>query len=120
MLKPTILAFSLSLAFGCGTAPRPTLSTGQPFSIVSEQADPSTSTLTLTIRVTGPATQTNVKAAADAAITARKADYRHILIKSYTEDMDTNGTPFAVSKLEEEEVTHRFNSLAETQKIPTH
>jgi hypothetical protein len=120
MLKTTILALILSLAPGCGTAPAPKLSNSQLFSVILEQADTSTSSLTMTIKVSGPATQTNVKAAAEAAIAARKNEYRHILIKSYTEDLETSGVPFAVSKLEEGEVTHRFNSLAETQKIPTH
>jgi len=120
MLRTITVAFVLSLASGCGTAPAPKISNSQVFSVISELADTSTSSLTLTIKVSGPATQTNVKAAAEAAIAARKNEYRHILIKSYTEDLETSGVPFAVSKFEGEEVTHRFNSLAETQKIPTH
>jgi hypothetical protein len=120
MLKTTFLSLILSLVLGCDTAPRPTLSKGQPFSIVSEQADQPASSLTMIIKVSGPATQTNVKSAAESAIAARKTEYRHILIKSYTEDMETSGVPFAISKLEEGQMTHRFNSLAETEKIQTH
>lgn len=120
MLKTAIIAlFLLSLA-GCGTVPAPTRSNAQPFSVISEQADPAASSLTLLIKVSGPATQPNVKSIVESIIANRKDEYRHILVTSYVEGTAASDAPFAISRLEDGAVTHRFNSIAENQKIPTH
>lgn len=120
MLKTATIAFYLLIVVACGTAPPPTRSNAQPFSIISEQADPAASSLTLLIKVSGPATEANVKTIAESVIAGRKGDYRHILVKSYTEGTNASDVPFAVSRLEDGAVTHRFNSMVETQRIPTH
>ena len=119
MLKTAIIVFFLLSFTACDTAPAPTRS-DEPFSIMSEQADPLAGTLTLLIKVSGPATQQNVKSIVDSIIANRKADYRHILVKSYTLGMSANDAPFAISRLEDGSITHRFNSTAESQKIQTH
>lgn len=119
MPKAAIIVLFLMLA-GCDSAPPPSRSDAQPFSVISEQADRVASNLTLVIRVSGPATQSNVKSVVESIFTKRKGDFRHILIKSYTEGMAEKDAPFAISRLEGDAVTHRFNSTAETQKIPTH
>jgi hypothetical protein len=120
MLKTAIIVLSLLFVTACGTAPAPTRSNAQPFSVISEQADPAASTLTLLIRVSGPAAQPNVKSIVESIIANRKGEYRHILVKSYTEGMAASDVPFAISRLEGEAVTHRFNSMVETERIPTH
>ena len=120
MLKTTIIALLLLSLGGCSDAPAPTRSNAQPFSVISEQADPAASSLTLLVKAAGPATQPNVKAIVEAIIAERKGEYRHILVKSYTEGMSASDAPFAISRFEDGAVTHRFNSMAETQKIPTH
>ena len=118
MLKTAIIALSLSFMAACGTAP--TRSNAQPFSVISEQADPVAGSLTLLIKVSGPATQPSVKSVVESIITSRKGEYRHILVKSYTEGMNATDVPFAISRLENDSVTHRFSAMSETQKIPTH
>ena len=120
MLRTAIIALFLLTLLACGTAPAPTRSTSQPFSVISEQADPVAGSLMLLIRVSSPATQTNVKSIAESVITSRKGEYRHIIVKSYAEGMTASDAPFAISRLEDGTVTHRFNPMAETQKIPTH
>ncbi|MEK6320618.1 MAG: hypothetical protein AABN33_02925 [Acidobacteriota bacterium] len=121
MYKTAIIALVLLAIVSCGgTAPPPTRSAAQPFSIISEQADPAASSLMLLITVSGPATQPSVKSIAESVITSRRGEYRHIIVKSYAEGMTASDTPFAVSRLEDGTVTHRFSSLAETQKIQTH
>ena len=120
MFRTAVISLCLLALAGCGTAPAPTLSNAQLYSVISEQADPAASSLTLLIKVSGPATQASVKSIAETAIASRKGDYRHIVVKSYTEGMTASDTPFAVSRLEDGIVTHRFSSLAETQKIQTH
>ena len=121
MFRTATSALLLLVLLSCGgSAPAPTRSDAQLSEVISEQADPAAGSLTLVIKVAGPATQSNVKSAAESAIANRKDRYRHILVKSYTEGMNASDTPFAISRLEDGVVTHRFNSLAETQKIPTH
>ena len=78
------------------------------------------SSLTLLIKVSGPANQTNVKSIAESVIASRKDEYSHIIVKTYAEGMTASDAPFAISRLEDGTITHRFNSMAETQKIPTH
>jgi len=117
MIAPFLLTL---LACGTAPAPAPTRSTSQPFSVISEQSDPVASSLTLLIRVSGPATQPNVKSIVESVIASRKAEYSHIIVKSYTEGMTASDAPFAISRLEDGVITHRFNAMAETQKIPTH
>ena len=118
MLKTAIIAILLLTLLACGTAP--TRSSSQPFSVISEQADPVASSLTLLIKLSGPATQPNVKSIVESLIASRKGEYRHIIVKSYAEGMTASDAPFAISRLEDGAITHRFNAMAETQKIPTH
>jgi len=120
MLKTAIIAILLLTLLACGTAPAPTRSSLQTFSVISEQADPVASSLTLLIKLSGPATQPNVKSIVESVIASRKGEYRHIIVKSYAEGMTASDAPFAISRLEDGTITHRFNSMAETQKIPTH
>jgi hypothetical protein len=120
MLKAAIIALSLVSLTACGTAPAPTRSDSQTFSIISEQPDPAAGSLTVVIRVSGPASQASVKSIAESIIANRKGDYRNMIVKSYTEGTSASDGPFAISKLEAGSVTHRFNTMVETQKIPTH
>jgi hypothetical protein len=120
MLKTAIIACFLLALAGCEAAPAPTRSSAQPFSIISEQADPAAGSLTLLIKLSGSANEPNVKSIVESIIANRKGEYRHILVKSYAEGMTVSDTPLAISRLEDDAVTHRFNSMAETQKIPTH
>jgi hypothetical protein len=120
MIRVMIVAVVLSAFAACGGAPAPTRSNLQAFSVISEQADPAAGTLTLLIRVSGPATQANVKPIAESVIASKKGDYAHVIVKSYVEGTTASDPPFAISRLEDGAITHRFNSMNETQKIPTH
>jgi hypothetical protein len=120
MIKTAVISLILLLLAGCGTAPAPTRAIAQPYSVISEQADSPASTLTLLIKISGPATQPGVKSIAEKVIAERKSEYRHIIVKSYTESMSASDAPFAISRLEDGTVTHRFSSLADTEKIQTH
>jgi hypothetical protein len=119
MLQTLIVSLALFVIIGCG-APRPTRSETPLYSIISEQPDAQTGSLMMTIRVSGPATRTNVQSVAESAIDARRNQFRNLIVNSYTEDMTLTEPPFAISRLEGNSISHRFNSLAETQKIPTH
>src|SRR5260370_32055861 len=114
MLRVVIVAFVLSGFAACGGASAPIRANFQGFSVISEQADPAASTLTLLIRVSGPATQANVKPIAESVIASKKGEYAHVLVKSYVEGMTASDPPFAISRLEDGTITHRFNSMNET------
>src|SRR5262245_3709404 len=118
-LKPAIVA-SIVLSFVCCGGTPPTRSTEQSFTVISEQADPSARSLTLLIKVSGPATQQNVKSIVESVIASRRGEYERVLVKSYVEGMNASDTPFAVSRLEAGAVTHRFSAIAESEKIQTH
>jgi hypothetical protein len=120
MFRAIMVASVLSAFAACGGAPAPTRSNLQAFSVISEQADPAAGTLTLLIRVSGPATQGDVKPIVESVIASKKGDYAHIIVKSYVEGTTASDPPFAISRLEDGAITHRFNSMNETQKIPTH
>src|SRR5690348_16819872 len=116
MIRAIASVLVLLTLIGCGTAPAPTRSNSQPFSIISEQADRTAGSDTLLIKVAGPATESNVKSAAESAIASRKGDYRHLIVKSYVEGMTATDAPFALSRFEDGVVTHKFNAMAETQR----
>jgi hypothetical protein len=120
MIKTATIGLSLLVLASCGTAPAPTRSNAQPYSVISEQADSAAGTLTLLIKISGPPTQPSVKAIAESVIAGRRGDYRHIIVKSYAEGTTASDAPFAISRLDDGAVTHRFNSLPETERIQTH
>lgn len=120
MLRAICAALVLSAFIACGGAPPPTRSNAQPFSVISEQADSAAHTLTVLIRVSGPATEANVKPIAESVIASRNAGYPRIFVKSYLEGAGSGDLPFAISRLEDGVITHHFNSMAETEKIKTH
>jgi len=119
MFKTIVFVVLLGL-IGCGTPPKQVRSDGPQYSIISEQPDAQTGSLMMTIRVSGPATQTNIRSVAESAINARRDKFQNIIVNSYTEEMTVNEPPFAISKLEGNSVSHRFNPLEEKQKIATH
>jgi hypothetical protein len=120
LLKVSAVA-ALTLVVSCGgTAPRPTLARAQSYSVISEQADPVAGTLTISIKVAGPVTQSNLKSAAEALIAERKSEYRHITVKSYAENAATSDPPAAISRLENDAVSHVFNARTEPERIQTH
>jgi len=121
MLK-VITGLMMSLLFvSCdASAPAPTRVGPPTYTVISEQADTADGALLLIIRVAGPVTQTSLKAIAEGAISERKASYRHITVKSYDRDLDANVQPVAISTLEGDTVSHRFNLPTESQRIQTH
>jgi hypothetical protein len=121
LLEVGAAAVLLSFAVSCGgAAPPSTVASARSYSVVSEQADPAAGTLTISIKVAGPATQSNVKSIAESVIAERKSEYRHITVKSYAENATANDQPVAISRLENDSVTHSFNTRTETEKIQTH
>ena len=121
MFKVIIAALISSFFVSCGgSAPAPTRASARAYAVISEQADPEGSALTLIIKVPGPITQSSVKAIAESVIAERRAEYRHITVKSYAENMTTGDQPVAISTLEGDSVSHRFNLRSETEKIQTH
>jgi hypothetical protein len=109
----------LPLAGCAGSAP--TRAESPPFTIVSELGDPASRSVMIIITVPKSATPTDIKAAAESVIAARRDRFARITVKSFIETIDLNGVPLAVSKFEGAGVEHVFNSsLPASQRIPTH
>jgi len=124
MKRTLILAMTMTIVLlplaGCaGSAP--TRAESSPFTIISELSDPVSHSATIIITVPKAATPTDIKAAAESVIAARRDRFAHITVKSFTEPADLNGVPLAVSKFDGAGVDHIFNSpLPASQRIPTH
>jgi hypothetical protein len=114
------MAITLLPLAGCaGNAP--TRAETPPFTIISELSDPASHSTTILITVPKTSTPTDIKAAAESVIAARRDRFARITVKSFAETTDLNGVPLAVSKFEGAGVDHVFNaSLPASQRIPTH
>lgn len=121
MIKAVITTFVLVAFVACG-APPPTSPNLEPgFSIVSQQADPETKSVIVIITVTKGATEQQVKAAAESVIASRKDRYQHIIVKSFHEGANTEGTPLAISTSRGNSVDHVFDATqGGSERIPTH
>jgi hypothetical protein len=117
MIKVLMLGLALALA-ACGeSAPPPTPSEPQPYSIVSERSDPSGG-LTVGIKVSAAAGEASIKSAAESVISARRGQYSSVTVNTFAE----GEKPVAVSKLEGGRVSHAFTDEARGKqvRIPTH
>ena len=91
-----------------------------PFRIESEQPDQVNRAITVNIRFQGPATESQVKSAAEFVIADRKDRYGSVTVNSFVLGAAATDKPYAVSTLEAGEITHRFNRQSESVRIPTH
>lgn len=121
MARAILLILALTIAPACtGSAPPPTRSNLQSFKVLSEQADSSAGTLTVAIQIIGPVSRESARSAAESVIESFKPQYRSITINSYAGSAGEGEPPYAVSRLENGEVTHKFSPESENRKIPTH
>jgi hypothetical protein len=105
----------------CSHAPAPTRAEPQTYSVISERADRRAGDLVIDIRLSGRPAQEEVKSIAESIIANRRAEYSAITVRTFLAGAGPGQLPHAVSRLEGDHVSHRFNSPpAETQKIPTH
>jgi hypothetical protein len=119
--EAVVMGWVLLWSAGCNKdAPIPVVETSSPYVIVSEAADPDSGRLAIDIKVPQPADEFRVRSVAESLINARKSGHRQIVIKTYLESVATSDMPYAISKLEDGKITHRFNSEASQQRIPTH
>lgn len=119
--KTIAAALTLLTSMSCsGSAPPPAVATGQPYAVISEKADPAAGTLTLSVSVSSPATQANLKSIAESVIGERKSEFRRITVKLYSPDAGASDRPLAVSRLENDAISHQFNPRTETERIQTH
>ena len=120
MARAILLILALTTAAACAGNVPPQTRSLQSFKVISEHADPSAGTLTVAIRIIEPVSRESARSAAESVIESFKPQYRSITINSYAGDAGEREPPYAVSKLENGEVTHRFSPESESRKIPTH
>jgi len=106
---------------GCSKdAPIPIAADSSPYIIVSEAEEPGTGRLAINIKVPQPTDEARVKSVVESLINARRPGHRQIVVTTFLESVAATDMPYAISKLEEGQITHRFNSEAGQQRIPTH
>jgi len=115
-----LIGCALLWSYGCNKAPIPVAGTASPYVILSEAADPVSGRLAIDIKVPQPTEDSRVKSVVESLINARKSAHQQIVVKTYLESVATSDMPYAISKLEDGRITHRFNAEASQQRIPTH
>ena len=120
MTKFIMIGLAILICAACSDAPPPTRTRAEPFTILSEQPGPDNLSLTVSIKLSEPVTEPSVRSIAESVISGRKDRYQSIIVKSYLAATSTIDMPYSISKLEGGSVTHRFNSQAAPQRIPTH
>lgn len=121
MIKTVIVVFVLAVFAACGAPPpsSPTLTSG--VSIVSQQADPATGSVVVNVKVARSATEQEIKASAESIIASRKARYQQVIVKSFLDGADLEGTPLAISTSRGSSVDHVFDhTQGASERIPTH
>jgi predicted small lipoprotein YifL len=128
MIKVLIVTIAfVSLAACGGNAPPPTSAGAQPFSIISERADQATGSANVIITFPISTLPPQIKAAAESLIESRRNEYRQVTVKSFLEGSDLNGTPLAISRIENDTISTVFNGApggspapGGSVRIPTH
>lgn len=123
MRRTRMFAFALAAALlalaGCGG--RAPTSAPAPYTIVSQSSEEAGRSATVIITVPEALTPTEIKAAADSIIAARRAQFARVTVKTFTEAADLNGVPLAVSTFDGTAVNHVFSAaMPRTERIPTH
>lgn len=90
------------------------------FRVESEQPDQANRAVTVNIRFQGPATESQIKSAAEFVIADRKERYTSITVNSFILSASATDKPYGVSTFEGSEITHRFNRQSGSVQIPTH
>ena len=121
MIKACIGAFALLSLVACGSdSPKELRRHAEPYIVNSALADPANHSVTISITVDPPATEADVKTAAEMAIAKYRNEYTSITIKSYLRSSDPSGLPYATSMFADGVITHFITPQAASQKIPTH
>jgi len=121
LIEAVLIGCAMVWVSGCSKdAPIPVAGTVSPYEILSEATDPQSGRLAIDIKVPQPADEPGVKSVVESLINARKSAHRQIIVRTYLESAGTSNLLYAVSILENDQITHRFNSEAGQQRIPTH
>ena len=114
-----IVLFMLpTLLCSCGgNAPAPTAVEAAQFDVLSDTADAAGRCL-VSIKLSGAVSETQAKAAAESVLNSRRSKCRSITVRSYLNAGDA--TPFLVSSLDGNGVSHQFGRQADQTRIPTH
>ena len=121
LIEAVLIGCAMVWVSGCSKdAPIPVAGTVSPYEILSEATDPPSGRLAIDIKVPQPTDEPRVKSVVESLINARKSAHRQIMVRTYLESAGTSNLLYAVSILENDQITHRFNSEAGQQRIPTH
>src|SRR5918992_4914934 len=108
MIKAVTISLLILAFAGCGadtandavdSAPVPS------FRVESERPDQTARAITVGIRMQGPASESQVKSAAEFVIADRRDRYQSITVNSFLADANLTDKPFGMSRLERGEIT---------------
>lgn len=121
MIKIAIILSTVVLFAACGSkATNLATNTTDSFTILSESPDPATKSVTVNIRIDGPISEDNAKAAAETVIARRRDSYRNVTVRSFLQGSKETDLPYLTSALYDGAINHKINPMAAPQKIPTH
>jgi hypothetical protein len=121
MTRAVLLSALVLISLSCSrNAPEQVKQGREPYTVEAMSVDPATNSISIRIRVRGPASQSNVKTQAESVISQYRDQYKIVTVKSYTPGLVTSGLPYATSTFENNKIEHRFDPQAATQKIPSH
>jgi|SRR6516225_3503059 hypothetical protein len=121
LFTASLIGAALVCLSGCDKdAPVPIAADSSRYVIISESPDPGSGRLDIEIKVPQPTDQARVKSVVESLINSRKTAHNQIVVKTYLESAATSDMPYAISRLEDGQITHRFNNEAGQQRIKTH
>ncbi|HWP43086.1 MAG TPA: hypothetical protein VNO14_07630 [Blastocatellia bacterium] len=120
IIECLVIGIGLALVTACGDAPKTLEGSSDQFVVIGSVVNQAANSISVSIRVSPPATREHVKAVAEQAISRYRDQYRNVTIRSFIAGSSPSELPFATSILENGVVTHQFNPNAATRKIPTH
>src|SRR5829696_4671246 len=109
MRKLLIFILLLSTFIACTSdAPKQKPLPSQPFIVEASSVDPATDSLIMSIKLDAPFTEAAAKKAAEIVIEQNKARFKNITVRSYTQNLNQNPLPYAVSVFDGNTVTHQI------------
>jgi hypothetical protein len=121
LIEAVLIGCVLIWLSGCNKdAPVPIAATSSPYQILSEATDPQSGRFAIDIKVPQPTDEPRVKSVVESLINSRKSAHPQIIVRTYLESVGAQNPLYAVSILDGGQITHRFNSEAGQQRIPTH
>jgi len=119
MLRSILVAAIALGMLGCDSAGPPKAVSPNQYTVISEQANPS-GALEVSIKLTGPASEPQVKSITEGVINDRKERFKNITVSTYVDGTGASRMLYSTSTFDGQTVAHTFNNQAQQQRVATH